>query len=548
MEEPVALLRSAADALGHVDTLDDIARSALASALRVPGVVRAGLALNRLGGRQLAFVSTDEDRLGPSLQWCLIDAFDRVPLNIAVRTGEDVYVPTAEELDRRFPLIAARQRELGTRSLAALALSTGTERLGVLLLTFGHEQPFDEPVRWQLTSLAALVTQALRRERSQQNRRGTAEEVQRSLLPRSLPHPPGLVVNARYQPGMLTEVAGDWYDVFELPDRSTAFVLGDVAGKGVEAATRMGEVRTAVRAYAVTDPTPSSVLSRLDRFVSVGSGHTELVTCVFGVVSPGRERVTLSVAGHPPPMLVRADDPPHLLRAALGPALGLGVAPGVGDWPDLVVPLRLRDTVFLYSDAVVHGRDVDLVTGTTRLRDALAALPGRRRRPRDLCVEAVASMGGDDVRDDVTVLALARAAEADVRSVVLLPQDPSAAATARHHLRDLLRRCGADEDAVEIAQLCVSELVTNAVMHGGTGTSLSVELDDGLLTVVVEDRGGRGDFDGMPDEDPTRISGRGLALVDALASAWGSDGSPDGTTVWFELELSPASSGSQQPT
>src|SRR3954453_14313383 len=103
MRTQAGVLGRAAAALGQAATLDDIARSALSSALELPGVVRAGIALNRVGGRQLQFVSTDEDRLGPSLQWCLIDTFDPLPLNDAVRSGNTIPPPPFARTPGRTP-------------------------------------------------------------------------------------------------------------------------------------------------------------------------------------------------------------------------------------------------------------------------------------------------------------------------------------------------------------------------------------------------------------------------------------------------------------
>src|SRR3954470_6976414 len=103
--------------------------------------------------------------------------------------------------------------------MAALALSTGADRLGGLLLTYDREQRFDDATRWLLTSFAVQVSQALRRERALAAHLSTAEALQRSLMLPALPEPEGLVVSARYQPGGLnSEVGGDWYDVFDMAD------------------------------------------------------------------------------------------------------------------------------------------------------------------------------------------------------------------------------------------------------------------------------------------------------------------------------------------
>ena len=320
---PLQVVRALAPALGSAGSLDEIARATLTGLLELPTVVRVAIALSHGGGRQLQFVSSDADRMGAALQWCLIDSFDRVPLNDAARTRQDVYLETMEEVERRYPLIAERQRSLGTRGLAALALSAGEESLGALLIAFGSEQTFAPEERLLLAALAAQVSQALQRERMLGARLSTAEALHRSLMPTEVPQPHGLALCARYQAGGHDAgLGGDWYDVFDTAGGSTAFVVGDVMGKGVEAAVLMGEIRTALRAYALTDPHPSAVLPLLDRFVSTRGDPDQLVTVVYGLVSPDRTRLTWSIAGHPPPILVRPDSAPVVLDQPRGAALG----------------------------------------------------------------------------------------------------------------------------------------------------------------------------------------------------------------------------------
>jgi serine phosphatase RsbU (regulator of sigma subunit)/anti-sigma regulatory factor (Ser/Thr protein kinase) len=515
--------------------LDDIARCALQAALRLPGVLRAGLALNRVGGRQLQFVSTDENRVGPSLRWCLIDAFDQLPLNDVVRTGQDVFLPDVDVVEQTYPALGDRPRSMGAGALCALALSTGEENIGGMLLTYDRHQPLDSDAQSLATSLAALVTQALVRERNQQQNRTTAEALQRSLMPSSLPQPLGLSVSARYQPGGLSaDVGGDWYDVFELPDGSTAFVVGDVMGKGVEAAILMGETRTALRAYALTASTPSEVLAMMDTYVGNRTEPEHLVTLVYGVIAADRRSLTVSVAGHPPPLLVRPDGPPAPIDSGFGPALGLGAGP----WPQARVLLRPHDTWFAFSDGLVHGRELEhAFDGMTRLLDHVAELPARRRRPRDLCVEALAALAELPTSDDVTILAVGCVpVQAMRRATRSLPHDPRAAGAARRFVRQTAEEWEVDDDAVESAELCVSELVTNAVIHGREAIDVSLELDDSFLTVLVADRG-TAVIERVEASDEELVSGRGLNLVDALAAAWGDEQTPDGTTVWFEVEV-----------
>lgn len=126
---------------------------------------------------------------------------------------------------------------------------------------------------------------------------------------------------------------------------------------------------------------------------------------------------------------------------------------------------------------------------------------------------------------------------------VLLEGDPRASSAARQFLRQELDVWEVDDDVSDTAQLCLSEIVTNAVVHAGTVSELRMTLEAGVLTVVVRDLGGLGSgltsYDAQPAEDldPMRVHGRGLMLVDAMADRWGSERDATGTTVWFALEL-----------
>ncbi|MGZ4502172.1 MAG: ATP-binding SpoIIE family protein phosphatase [Nocardioidaceae bacterium] len=533
-------LRRLAAGLGSAVTVDDIARVTLAAAVDLPGALRAGTALNRSGGRQLQFVSSDEDRLGPSLRWCLIDAYDNVPLNDAVRAGEDVYLGTADQIEAAYPGFGEHQRSLGIRSMVALALATEHDRLGGLMICFADEQDFDYDARCFFAALAAQVTQALRNELMQQLQQTSSEQLQRSLMPPSLPEPAGLSVGAHYQPGGLnSDVGGDWYDVFELPDGSTAIALGDVMGKGVPAAIVMGEIRSALRAYTFIDATPSVVLALLDAFVSSRTEPEQLVTVVYGVITPDRDTITYSVAGHPPPLLVEPTGPTRLLDASTGPALGFSAGP----WPDATEKLSDQSLLLFYSDGLVEARDIDLFAGIEALMRHVDELPRRRRRPHELCTQLSLAMDHGEPGDDSTRLAVGLTPAATTRSATLpLPGDTSAPGLARRFIRSRLEDWDAPAETIETATLCVSELVTNAVIHSGTPAEVRAELDDGYLTVYVRDHGSGGTVEVSPESDATRISGRGLTLVDALATAWHAEQTPDGTSVWFELSVTGDSS------
>jgi anti-sigma regulatory factor (Ser/Thr protein kinase) len=525
-----------ADAL----TTDDVSRATLATVLEVPGVTRAGIGLKTAGGRQLQFASTDDESLTANrVRWCLIDAYADVPLNDAVRYGKDVFVTTPEQLDATYPGVGGRQRQLGTESLTALVLATDTDTLGALLVCFGERQPFDTRQRWWLNAFATQVTQALalRDSRAYRARHTNADQLQRSLMPRSLPDIDGLELGSFYRSGGLNaDVGGDWYDVLHLPDGSVAVAVGDVMGKGTAAAVVMSEMRAALRAYATLDAAPGLVLERMDSFVGAQSVAEQLVTLVYAVVSADRSTATVALAGHPPPLLLDGEDHVTVLPEGEGSALGVGAGP----WTETTVELRPGRALVFYSNGLVESRGRDLAAGIHELVSLVDATPLRRRQPRELCARLARQMTDEHTDDDVTVLAVAAApAHAVRRALVQLAGDASAPRDARRFLRRTLADWGVEEEVLEGAELCVSELVTNAVIHTGTLTELAAQLEDQCLTVRVRDGGGTGAVRRPPAEesgDPLAVSGRGLMLVDALTSAWEVEHGADGTTVWFEME------------
>jgi anti-sigma regulatory factor (Ser/Thr protein kinase) len=281
------------------------------------------------------------------------------------------------------------------------------------------------------------------------------------------------------------------------------------------------------------------VLERLNRLVAYLPVSDQVVTMLYGLVDPDRTTFTYATAGHPPPLLISPSGRPAVLDEHTGPALGVGDF----EWRSNTVSLQDGMTVLAYSDGLVESRELDLFAGIDLLRDRVAELAPRRRNPRELCARLSDLMGSQHAEDDVTILAVTAAPD-QTRATMELPGDPSAARQARQFVSGVLREWSVDEDTVDNAELCVSELVTNAVIHSGTTSSVTVQADPEYVLVLVQDRGGRGAVRRPEELDPESVSGRGLTLVDALASAWSAEHSTDGTTVWFELALAHAKTDS----
>ena len=178
---------------------------------------------------------------------------------------------------------------------------------GALAVRRPSGRPLSEADREWLVTLVSQGAQALDRAGRYETERAIAETMQRSVLPERLPAIGGVTLAARYLPGTIgVDVGGDWYDVIQLDDGRIGLVVGDVVGKGVQAAAMMGQLRNALRAFAFEHDEPHEVVSRLDRLVE-GTIEAAFATLAYLVVDPRRAPRRYVVAGHPPP-LIRAPD------------------------------------------------------------------------------------------------------------------------------------------------------------------------------------------------------------------------------------------------
>jgi serine phosphatase RsbU (regulator of sigma subunit) len=290
-------------------------------------------------------------------------------------------------------------REKGIRSLLGVPLMSGGEVLGVLHVGTLSERRFtQEDV--ELLRLAgdrvALATQA----RLVQVTRATAAALQRTLLPAELPTVPGLEFATRYVPGGGGEVGGDWYDVFDLPSGRICVVVGDVAGRGLAAATTMGRLRAVLRACALQTDDPAELLRLLDLHMR----HFEpkaMATVLCAVLGPLHDHLLVSCAGHPPPVSTSPDEPARVVD--LPADLPLGVDPA-HPRRTTRLPLAPGHGVFLYTDGLIERRGVSLDVGLARL--CAAFRPG----PADMVCGRVMYelLGGDPAADDIAVLMLSR--------------------------------------------------------------------------------------------------------------------------------------------
>ncbi|MEU6577660.1 SpoIIE family protein phosphatase [Streptomyces sp. NPDC046805] len=371
---------------------------------------------------------------------------------------------------------------------------------------------------------------------SERRQRETAVTLQRSLLPQKLEQPDDLRIAATYLPGGTeAAVGGDWYDVITLGGGRTALVIGDVMGRGVRAAAVMGQLRTAVRAYARLDLPPHEVLQLLDG-VATEIDANQIATCVYAVHDPNEGRLMYASAGHLP-ILVR-DESGTILRAdePTGPPLG------TGGWVHTSgsVPLSPGSTAVLYTDGLVERRDEDLDEGIALLERALAGATGT---PQVICDRLVRSAGVTaDHDDDVAVLVLQHPARTGPDSELFrnaaleLLGGVEAAPRARAFASGVLTSWRFPADLHDLGVLAASELVANSLQHGTPPMRLRLRRTDRRLIIEVTD--GDEHLPRRRRAEPADEAGRGIAIVATIAASWGSRRTPDGgKAVWCEFAL-----------
>ncbi len=380
------------------------------------------------------------------------------------------------------------------------------------------------------------VRSAERLRASERLQREAAVTLQRSLLPQELEQPDDLRVAATYQPGGTeAAVGGDWYDVITLGAGRTALVIGDVMGRGVRAAAVMGQLRTAVRAYARLDLPPHEVIQLLDG-LAAEIDATQIATCVYAVHDPSEARLTYASAGHLPIVVRNPDGTVQHAEGPTGPPLG------TGGWLHAsgTVPLEPGSTAVLYTDGLVERRDADIDEGVAALEAALAGATGS---PQVICDRLLRALGvTSDHDDDVAVLVLQHphrsgGEEELFRNASLeLLGGIEAAPRARAFATGVLASWRFPVELRDLGVLAVSELVANSLQHGTPPMRLRLRRTDRRLIVEVTD----GD-DHLPRRrraDPADEAGRGIAIVATIASGWGSRRTiGGGKTVWCEFAL-----------
>ena len=417
-------------------------------------------------------------------------------------------------------------RKKGLRSLLGVPLLVEGGVIGVMHIGTLTERKFkaeDVELLQSAGDRAALAISSRLTERE----RGLADALQGSLIPR-LPVLPGVGLGGRYLPAASSQLGGDWFDAFQLPDGTLGMAIGDVVGRGFHAAAVMGQLRSGLRAYALDGLAPSDVLGRLSRLLrQLEPGRT--ATVLYLVLDPYAGSLVVSSAGHPPPLIAGESGRPEFVELPGSPPLGATRHP---TYQQREHPLEPGSTLVLYTDGLVERAGESLDAGFERLR---GVVEGRTEDLDQLGDRLVDELLPEGPAEDDAALLLARALPLSDSLLTQLPADVESIPLVRRLLGRWLHEAGATQAQAEDLALATSEACANAIEHAYGPAPGLLEVSGsispgGEAIVAVRDYG-----KWRPPRGANR--GRGLQLMEGLTDSVEVVRGDDGTTVQLYRRL-----------
>ncbi|MCR3723944.1 PAS domain S-box-containing protein [Streptomyces umbrinus] len=365
-----------------------------------------------------------------------------------------------------------------------------------------------------------------------EQQRHIALTLQRSLMG-TPPAIPGLATASRYRPATQgAGVGGDWFDLVPLGAGRVGVLIGDVMGRGLEAAAVMGQLRSAAHALAKTGMQPRQLMQALETVVADLDVPDQLVTCCYLVIAADAGEVTICSAGHLPTLIAAPGEGARALSAPVNAPLGVG---GVL-YEQTSAEIPAGATLVLYTDGLIETPGSDIEDQLAQLTDVLSGLFTTAPDLEVAADRVLAALlpDADGHNDDVTLL-LTQLPDAPLAAVTTdLPAVPDSVPEGRAFLTKALTSWDCTTTADD-ARLLLSEILTNAVQHAQGPLGLHLCRTATELTVEVSDHSPHLPQPRLAAEDDE--SGRGLILVRALADTWGVRPTDEGKTTWFTLAL-----------
>ncbi len=528
--------------LNYETGVDRVAQSAVP---RLGGWCFVDVAAADGSARRLTVAQAD-----PKMESVAYDILQRVPpdpttlpsIPVVLRL-EDVAAPSAianSVLESAYVVYCqGLLRELGQTKGLVIPLRVRGRNYGALvLLSASDTDRYGSGEQALAVDLAQRVAQAIENARLFEHEHKIAETLQQGVLPRRLPEVPGALMAARYVPGRAgLAIGGDWYDVLRLPSGLIGMVMGDVAGRGARAALVMGQLRSALKGFALEDSSPAGVVERLN-YLALNLEPRDMASLVYLVIDLEAQTVRFTNAGHPPPLLKSTQGTVAYLETDR--SLPLGVMPGAR-YHEAVRHLGPGSTVLLYTDGLIEYQTA-VVDGLKRLADVAASGP---QEPDALCHHILGSiLTGAPANDDLALLALQGIPFSSKAIGLKFPAIPASLLLFRRTLRRWLREMGVSPaETFQIVAAC-NEAASNSVEHAygprDAGFEVEGRVNGRHVSITIRDAGHwrapRGAHRGL-----------GLTLMRAVMHRVDVMSGPDGTAVVLERTLREVEDGALRP-
>ncbi|MEU9318343.1 SpoIIE family protein phosphatase [Streptomyces sp. NPDC048295] len=536
-QRQTSIVERTTSALSRAVTVDDVT-----AALTGPGGLARlgadGLSLGLVENTTLSAIALSGDSMEAIGALGNAGLDRRFPLADTVLSGRPRFLTSVSALTRRYPVLAPHADRMKFRAAAYLPLVAQARSLGTLALFYRENTSFNADERNLCLGLAAIVAQSLQRAKLFDEEREFATGLQAAMLPRRIQEIEGGEIAVRYHAAWSgRQVGGDWYDVIGLPKNRFGIVVGDVQGHDTHAAAIMGQLRIALRAYAAEGHPPSTVLARASRFLAE-LDTDRFATCTYAQVDLASGTVRVVRAGHFGPLIRHMDGRVGSPQVRGGLPLGISTDFLDEEFPETRLDLVPGETLVLYTDGLVEEPGADIDAGVQTLINEVGAGPESAQALADHLSDRLWERWGSG--DDVALLVLRRSPDPGSPRAPRLHQyihqaDPEGLSDARTIVRQALT----DWEMAELAddaELVTGELLVNVLLHTEGGAVLTLEVLPEPVRRVrlsVQDRSSAWPRRRSPGE--TATSGRGLLLLDAVATRWGIEPRGEGKAVWCEI-------------
>jgi serine phosphatase RsbU (regulator of sigma subunit)/anti-sigma regulatory factor (Ser/Thr protein kinase) len=529
--ETTERLQEFASSLAAVASTDEVLSILVQEGRRPVGAAAAWAGVLDTTNRELRVVASDgyDPRATGWLDRIPLDA--STPPSDAARERREVWFDSREAFDLAYP-DSEPPPTLPTGASGWIPMLDATRKvIGVVSFWLGRHVEADARRRSMMRAVVALAAQSAERAQLYEFEHAVAGTLQKSLLPGTLPDERRVTIATRYRPGAEElDVGGDWYDVIHVDEDRVGAAIGDVVGHGLEAASAMGQLRSALRSLALTGRGPDRIIRDLDRFARTTTPAT-VATVVYAEIDLAMNVVRYVCAGHPPPLVVTGGHVDELMEGRTTP---LAALPEPVACEQGLHPFPPGSLLLLYSDGLIERRGEPLDVGMERLRTLLAELSSEHpERLADLVIDELTGSVPQD--DDIALLCLANGAPTRSLSTAI-PADPGALAGLRSTIRAWLVEQDLPLELHEDIVLACDEACANAIEHAYRRRPfepIRIDLrdDDGDLVISVRDAG-------IWREDAVvGDRGRGIAIMRAVMDDVEIRSDGDGTVVTLRRRI-----------